>query len=229
MLIENAKGRKDGHSGYSRLLGNEELGCLISKLQSTVISNGTELEKMILDRSKLIDELDSFVFKAIEGAMPQGVYVCTKKVFKQSKVYYIDALKGIEPDLLVFVVEVNRVCKIVELKDGDAFDTKKSQGEYEHLSTFSTIFGARIPFVAEFYICSFNQDDKEIIYNGFKKKFDYSHILTGKELCEILNIDYDEILELRKKDREANLQYFLDELYKIDDVRNYFKQKFDRR
>ena len=123
MLIENAKGRKDGHSGYSRLLGNEELGCLISKLQSTVISNGTELEKMILDRSSLIDELDSFVFKAIEGAIPQGVYVCTKKVFKQSKVYYIDALKGIEPDLLVFVVEVNRVCKIIELKDGDAFDT----------------------------------------------------------------------------------------------------------
>ena len=44
-LIENAKGRKDG--GYVRLLGDKELGLLISRVHSAVISAGTELEKII--------------------------------------------------------------------------------------------------------------------------------------------------------------------------------------
>lgn len=225
MLIKDAKGRKDGNSGYSMLLGNDALGSLISKLQSTVISNGTELEKLILERSNLIEDIDWFIMQVVGAQVKSGVYLCTKKVFKRTKTYNRTEIKGIEPDLLVFVVDTNRVCKIIELKDGDAFDTKKSQGEYEHLSIFATYFGAQIPFVAEFYICSFNQESKEAIYNGFKKKFDFSHILTGRELCDILKIDYDEIISIRKKDAKTNFEYFLDELVKIPEVKEYLKMK----
>lgn len=39
MKIKNAKGRRDGNSGYTRTLGNEKLGQLISRVQATVISN----------------------------------------------------------------------------------------------------------------------------------------------------------------------------------------------
>lgn len=150
--------------------------------------------------------------------------MCTKKIFKKSEKYG-KPLKGIEPDLLIFVVEKNRICKIIELKDGDSFDTKKSLGEKEHLEEFSIKFGAKIPFVTEYYICSFNQEDKELIKLGFKGLFEYENIMTGKELCELLNINYEEIVEHRKKDMEDNFEYFIDELVKIPEVYESLKER----
>ncbi len=215
MKICNAKGRKDGSSGYTRVLGNDELGKLISRVQSTVISNGTELERMIVKRTTTVSNLDEFIANATDGTQDDGVYLCQKKVLQKSSY----AIKGIEPDLLIFIIERKRVCKVIELKDGDNFDTKKSQSEREHLEKFAVQFGAKIPFVTEFYICCFNQPDKELIKEGFKNKFEIEHIMNGQELCDILKIDYNEILEIRKKDMEDNLDYFLDELLKIEDIR----------
>ena len=61
MKISNAKGRNDNNSGYSRVFGNQALGKLVSKVQATVISNGSELERMIVARSQTIDNLDEFI------------------------------------------------------------------------------------------------------------------------------------------------------------------------
>ena len=116
---------------------------------------------------------------------------------------------------------------MIELKDGDAFDTKKANGEKEHLNEFVLKFGARIPFVADYYICCFNQLDKSVIYTGFKGAFDINHILTGQELCDILGIDYDDIVNLRQQDANENFEYFLDELLEIDEVKNYIVNKLN--
>ncbi len=52
MKIKDTKhGRKDG--AYTKLLGNEELGALISRVHSASISSGVELEKLILAKSDL--------------------------------------------------------------------------------------------------------------------------------------------------------------------------------
>ena len=217
MKIRNAKGRTDGNSGYTRTLGNEALGKLISKVLATVISNGTELERMIVERSNSIQDIDIFIEKATIADIANGTYLCTKKIFKKSDKYVKD-VEGIEPDMIIFIVEKNRICRVIELKDGDAFDTKKALGEKEHLEKFSTIFGAKIPFVTEYFICSFNQEDKEIIRAGFKNTFSLEHIMTGSELCEILNIDYSEIIRLRQDDMKDNFNYFLEELVKIPEV-----------
>jgi hypothetical protein len=48
--IRDTKGRDEGGSGYVRLLGNEELGVLLSKTHATVIRNGNELEHLIAER-----------------------------------------------------------------------------------------------------------------------------------------------------------------------------------
>lgn len=80
--------------------------------------------------------------------------------------------------MLVFIIEKRRVCKIIELKGGDAFDTKKVQGEREHLEEFSQKFGSRIPFSTEWYICCFNQNDKSKIKEGLKNVFSEKEILT---------------------------------------------------
>ncbi|QWQ38455.1 hypothetical protein KMP11_05740 [Gemella sp. zg-570] len=224
MKIRNAKGRTDGNSGYTRTLGNEELGKLISKVQATVISNGTELERIIVDKSNKIEDIDYFIEQAIISSIDNGVYLCTKKVFKKSKKYSAP-LRDKEPDLLIFIVENNRICKVIELKDGDAFDTKKSRAEKENLEEFSMKFGAKIPFATDYYICSFNQENKDVIKSGFKGVFDEEHIMTGRELCELLKIDYEEIINKRKNDMEDNFEYFIDELIKISEVVETLKMK----
>lgn len=155
--------------------------------------------------------------------MKDGVYLCTKRTFKKSGKYAKD-LKNIEPDLLIFIVAENRICKVIELKDGDAFDTKKAIGERQHLEEFSIKFGAKIPFISEYYICCFNQDNKEQIKVGFKDTFGIENIMTGRELCEILRIDYEEIIRIRKKDSEDNFEYFISELLKIPEVLNKIKK-----
>ncbi len=87
MLIKNAKGRKEG-SGYTRLFDNEELGYLLSKIQATVILNGNELERIILSKSNLIDDLDQFI-TMIENndnnIYNDGIYTCSKKALNKSR------------------------------------------------------------------------------------------------------------------------------------------------
>lgn len=227
MRIRNARGRDDGNSGYTRVIGNEDLGKLMSKVQATVISNGTELERLIVARSNRIENIEMFIDNATDGIIEDGVYLCQKKTIKASTRYNVQGIKGIEPDLLIFIVERRRICKVIELKDGDAFDTKKAQGEREHLQQFSTNFGARIPFVTEYYICCFNQEDKEKIKIGFKGEFDDEHIMTGSELCQILHIDYDDIRNIRKEDMEDNFNYFIDELLNIPEVKNAIQDRLN--
>ena len=51
--------------------------------------------------------------------------------------------------------------------------------------------------------------------------------MNGQELCEVLNIDYNEILEIRKQDMKENMDYFIDELLKIDEVRTKIIHKLN--
>lgn len=225
MKLINAKGRVDGNSGYTRVMGDKALGSLLSKVQSTVISNGTELERIITSYANCVSNLDKFIDDVTNGEVVNGVYLCKKVVLKKSK----HTIKNIEPDLLVFLVQKARVCKVIELKDGDAFDTKKSLGEKLNLEKFAMEFGSKIPFVTDYYVCSFNQTDKAKIYEGFKKCFTMDHILTGRELCQILKIDYEAIIEKRTKDCIDNLDYFIDELLKIPVVKNLIEAKLKQK
>ncbi len=207
--------------GYERVFNNQKLGDLITKIQATVISNGTELERMVLSQSNVIDDVDAFLDDVTYGRQPEGVFVAPKKCVKKSW----RTIPNIEPDILIFIVEKNRICKIVELKDGYMFDTKKVKGEKENLETFAEKFGSKIPFVTEWYICCFNESDKTVIKEGLKNEFDETHILTGREFCEILNIDYDSIIEQRKNDGIENLHFFISEMLAIDNVADIIKKR----
>ncbi|MCM1022799.1 MAG: hypothetical protein NC395_01925 [Prevotella sp.] len=224
MKIRNAKGRRDENSGYIRLFDNVKLGQLLSKAQATVISNGTELEKIILCRTNNISDLDGFIDSVTEGTQPDGVYVCKKAAAKKSKL----TVPKHEPDLLVFLVQKKRLCKIIELKDGDTFDTKKARGEQEQLAEYSVKFGARIPFVTEYYICCFNQEDKDCIETGFKGVFTREHIMTGRELCDILSIDYDDIVAARKADARDNVDFFISELLAIPGIKEKILKSLEK-
>lgn len=215
MKIQEMK-TKESSGGYERVFNCKELGILLSKVQATVISNGTELERMILSQSTIIKNLDDFISATEEDKIESGIYVAPKKIVKESK----RTVKGIEPDLVIFIVEHKRVCKIIELKDGFMFDTKKVKGEKQNLESFAAQFGSKIPFSTDYYICCFNETDKERIREGLKNEFELEHIMTGVELCDILKISYIGIREKRIQDSEHNVDYFVSELLKIDTLRN---------
>ena len=139
-------------------------------------------------------------------------------------------LKENEPDLVIFEIKSDQLnCYIIELKDGNVFDTKKSDAEHDHLKTYKAHLGSMIPFITNFFICCFNQLDKNIIVEGFKKRFSIEETMTGKELCDLLGISYEEIIEERKADAIDNVEYFVEELNKITAVRMMIKNIRNRR
>ena len=222
--MSKQKGRKDNNSGFGRVFNNQELGALISKIHATVISNGSELERIIINKSEQIKDLDEFISKANNWDIEKGVFVCSKKCLKNSSIKIQDQdeknrKRYIEPDFIIFIVQSRRICKIIELKDGDNFDTKKVLGEKEHLRVFANEFSRKIPFATEFYFCCFNQNDRKAIITGLKNTFEENEILTWKEFCELLNISYEDIQNQRNKDSEENLDYFLKELIKIPNIK----------
>jgi len=214
--IKNAK-VKESSGGYIRLFGNPALGLLFSKAHSTVISSGVELEKLILSIVKQIEDLDVFLDLEI---MPEGVLVASKKTIKTSM--KID-FAGSEPDFMIFKRRNNKQhCSIVELKDGHTFDTKKAAGERDSMHSFIRNNAQYLPYTVSSHFYAFNQEDRLSIQRGFKHKITIDECLTGREFCDLLEIDYEGIIASRKKDQKDNLTYFLLELLKIREIKEFF-------
>ena len=72
-LIRNRQGRTDG--GYTRVFGDAQLGGLISRVHGTSIAAGNELEKLIIERADIIEDVDGFLQRDI---YPEGAFVATK-------------------------------------------------------------------------------------------------------------------------------------------------------
>jgi len=218
--IADAKGRKDG-GGYTRLFeGNKELGHLMSRVHSAVISSGNELEKIIKKQVNLISDLDEFLQSEI---MPDGVFVADKKQIRGSQTF---DFSGSEPDFIIFKRRRGKQqCHVVELKDGDAFDTKKSAAEWTIMLDFIRANAKNLQYIMRPHFCSFNQDDKSVIVAGFKGKITIEEALTGREFCELLELDYDGIVQLRKSLSKGNIAYFISELLKISEVRDQIVER----
>jgi hypothetical protein len=212
--IEASKG-KVGES-FVRIFGNEQMGLLLSKLQSAVIRSGFELEQMISaaihpNLHTTLDNLDDAVSPST--AKPQ-----IQVIIKPSRPDPDNPKKSIQADLLI-VDNVNRSFSLIEVKDGYVFDTKKSDGELASLKNITSWLAQEFPYSAHYYICAFNQEDKDAIVQGTKKRFTTDHVMTGRELCEKIGINYDEIRAKREIDQRTNRRYFLNQLLQIPEIR----------
>jgi hypothetical protein len=217
-LIRNRQGRTDG--GYTRLFGDSQLGGLISRVQSAVISSGNELEKLIIERAPVIGEVDRFLQQDI---YPEGVFVATKGAIKKCKT--VDTVSA-EPDFVVFERRAGRQhCYVIELKDGDVFDTKKAAGERESLHRFVNVIAPMVRFTITVHFCSFNQDDRQAIVDGFKRKITLREAMTGREFCNLLGIDYNEIVRLRQENQSVNFRDFIGSLLAIKSTREEIERQ----
>ena len=208
---------------YARLFGNTALGNLMSRVHSGSIQAGNKLEGIIIERVEAIDDLDVFLSKEI---MPDGVLLATKNQIKKST--KLNAT-GLEPDFMIFKRRAgSQHCHVVELKDGYSFDTKKAEAEHANLHSFVSKNARRLPYRTSTHFCAFNENSREVIWKGFKRKINLEEAMTGREFCKLLEIDYDEIIEMRTEDTAYNRQLFVTDLLKIDQMRDMIEDALGR-
>ena len=219
--ISESKGRPDENSGYARLFGNQQLGQLLSRVQATVIRTGNELEKLI--ESETSEDLKATLEEVLGE---QQSFSNVQVVFQAKMPPQVDS-RGEKADIVVFD-HTERTAKIIELKDGDTFDTKKASGELASMEVYAKWLSAQIDYRTTFYFCSFNQTNKEAIVHGAKGRFDISHAMTGRELCELLNVNYDALKIKRQREQPENLRYFISELLRITEVRQIINELMEK-
>lgn len=218
--IADTKGRPDENSGYVRLLGSKRLGLLISRLHATVIRAGNELERLLEQStpSSLKTSLPEAIQSAKLGSHDTLQVVFSPKIQKRA------ASHGITGDIVVFD-HARRHISVIEVKDGDTFDTKKASGELESMQLSGAALESDTGYSASLHFCSFNQLDKDAIVLGAKGRFSPEQVMTGRELCAILGIDYDAFAARRRSEQAQNLDYFLDQVALIPELRDRLRQK----
>ncbi len=205
---------KNISGAYERLFDDPELGALISKVQSAVIRSGAELEKLIADSVQNVGDLDEFLEQEI---IQEGIFLAHKKQIRESNNVNFE---NWEPDFMVFEHRQDtRICYIVELKDGHVFDTKKALSESQSMHRFVEYSTLHNQYSLKVRLCAFNQDDQNAIWEGFKRKIEFCEAMTGREFCDLLEIDYETIIEGRRRECSDNVKYFLAELSEIESIR----------
>lgn len=210
----SAKAKDAGSGAYARLLGDEKLGQLISWIHAASIAAGNELEAVVSKHANCMTEEQIDVL--FHGTLPGGPYLITKQVLRKKVTPFIGLSKAIEPDF-VLVIVLDHKCYVIELKDGDNFDTKKASGEVEHLKIYKDALATKLSFgwLAEIRVCCFNQDDPKRIVAGFKGRITLKEAMTGREFCRLLGISYEAILAERREDQVKNREFVVERLHEI--------------
>jgi hypothetical protein len=216
-LIAESEGRRDEKSGYARLFGSQGLGHLLSRAHATVIRAGNELERIIKDKCPFLSTLGEVLQTCKSGTPTRR---CSVVPNAKASPRDLAGGKGIKVDFVVVDWPARRAY-VVELKDGDTFDTKKASGEVESLERFASFLTTTSGLETIFKFCCFHQDDKSAIVAGAKNRFGLGNAMTGREFCELVGVSYDQILALRRPHAPQNFEYFLNELMKIPEVRTY--------
>lgn len=209
--ISASKGWSDENSGYTRLIGNQELGHVMSQVQAAVIRTGNELEKILAERTSRPRVSLMHLLGSIHAEHEE-----VEIVFDPQLAFLNEP--GVRADILI-ANHQNRTCRVIELKDGDTFDTKKSNGELSSLKRFAAEISRILGYSATYHFCSFNQPNKLNIIKGAKGRFTLDEVMTGGELCELLGVSFEAIVEYRILEQQENLAYLLDRLLAIDEVR----------
>lgn len=192
MALIDKGGRKDGKSNYGRLFGNTELGQLLSRIHSAMIRSGYELEEILADQVQPdwlvpVEQVIKSIQNGASGDLPKMTVAFKDKALNRKAGYEGQA------DVVVFDHEA-RLGYVFELKLGDNFDTKKSSGELGPLERCRTRLANQTGYTIQLFVCCFHQHDTETIWRGLKKRFSRDQVMTGRELCRLLDLDYEWVL-----------------------------------
>ena len=234
-LIENAnpKGNiKD--SGYYRTIGDEWLARLMQLIQSTVITNGTELEhfheafcpypvyktewtytspktgRVIKSRFKVPNTTPTLsdVFEKYNNG--ENCFFPKIKISKEELMNYGVDLKSKKNIELDGVLIIDGTITIAEIKDGSDFDTKKSDGEIKMFKLLEKVFQ---DVLCQYKLVLWNL--KDINDNSVKSLEASKYITNGKTFSEEIGLPFDKINSMRNKDCPKNEKWVIEEMRKI--------------
>jgi hypothetical protein len=218
--IEDSIGRQDEDSGYGRVFGDHLLGQLMSRVHVCAIRNGNELERLLWEatpyKSTLGEILNQTLFQ-----FAQDVHVVASRGIRAS-----DPAAPLT-DFLVLDLRRSELA-VIEMKDGDKFDTKKADGELASARTFADWIRPRVSYPVSYYFCAFNQTSKAAIVSGIQQRFALNEVLTGQEFCARIGVDYAAIRAQRQHNQEANRRYFVAQLLAIPALRSLVEEQLDQ-
>jgi hypothetical protein len=220
MKIRNVKIKKTKKndikkSGYYAVLGNEDLAELLRKGQSTTIRNGNELEDIISSQvkfNKVVSISFEELLNMIKTNPTENFYISKFSLKKEILVDNGIELKGKKSISVDGLLYKDSVLYIIEYKDGDNLDTKKSQSEVESLSKISELFTS-LGVDNSPKLVLWRCDD--IKNSSIKTSEHREYLTTGIDVADILDISFNDIQEIRNKDQEDNVSYFNEQVCKI--------------
>lgn len=213
--LSESKGKSG--EGFTLIFGNEQMGVLFSKVQSTMIRGGFELEQLL---KVFVPENIQTTLEAVGSEVQSNSDIPSiQVVFKPTRPDPDNPGKSVEADLLV-VNNIQRRFSLVEIKEGYVFDTKKADGELASLKKITSWLAQEFAYRTQYFICAFNQENKEEIVRGTKRRFSIEHVMTGRELCEMIGIDYEALRQVRSINQAENRQFFFAELLAIPQIRD---------
>lgn len=226
-MVRLGEGTRTGN--YVHIFGNRPLGQLITDTHSAMIRMGNALEKIVLERcgeaGTLIGDFDRFIAECEEdgGRSRYGdtAMVLPKRTAKRSRRLVTHKA---EPDFMVFLPGRGE-CKVIELKLGSNFDTKKSSGEVDALEEVRTAIGAILPFRVNHYVCSFMASTRQEIVTGFKNRITAEQAMTGREFCALLGLDYGGIRADFEGDAAYNREAFAQRIMSIPEMAGLIRER----
>ena len=70
-----------------------------------------------------------------------------------------------------------------------------------------SVLGPKLPFITNFYLCAFHACYRKEITTGLKGRFSEDEVITGRELCQILGINYNEVIEEESQFQQDNTTF----------------------
>lgn len=195
-------------TNFTQLFGNKQAGALFSQAQAAMISYGTEMENFIIG---LLPNDRLTTLQNIRGGIKQS----NREFIIKPKRPKSGDKAGLVADFGI-VDHHRQTASIIELKLGAAFDTQKAPKMRETLQTIADYITSLTGLSTDYYVCAFYADEVDGVYEGLKRAFEKQNILTGRQFCRLMEIDYEVVMDKAVADQPDNLNYFL---LRADEIR----------
>jgi hypothetical protein len=206
------------NSGYYRCFATKkddalafQIAEIVSDIHATTISNGNYLDSVILtspqfNPNKVVKKANSSNIKYDDCIGHYSKFAILKKDCDKIK------KTRIETD---YVVITEHKVSIYEVKDGDTFDTKKSEGEIESLKIAAGFFQNTFPEKSILYhVVMWNATDIKKTSFKSQDKPD-TCLMTGKEFCNVVGCDFDAISSHRREKAQNHKDWMIEQMDKL--------------
>jgi hypothetical protein len=192
---------------------------LCRKVQSTTIRNGNELQHIIFNNIE-IDKYLKISFGEMLILIEKGEnFYCpnvkiSKEIFNENG-FELKGKKNTDVDGFLYL---DGILYIIEYKDGDNLDTKKSQIEIESLTKLSNLL-TNLGIDNQPKLVLWRNDDIE--NSSIKTTENREYLINGKNMSDLLDINFDEIVKIRAKEQVDNCKYFLKKVISLITIEDF--------